>query len=99
MDKKFYKSQITLTVISDEPTKELGFEQISQQILGGKWAGQITNREEQEISGQEVIAACKEQDCDADLFHLHENGEEVKREGLEEPAEKYAYDPHHDVKR
>jgi hypothetical protein len=72
-NRKFYKTQVLVTVLSEEPLSlrphgQLTLEDIAVAITEGDFSGVTEITEEKELNGEEAAAALLEQGSDPELF-------------------------------
>jgi hypothetical protein len=83
MPRKFYKSIIEITVLSeDKPVESLDLLDINYLITFGDCSGKVEIKEEKEVSPQEMARLLIEQSSEPEFFNLDEDGKDL--DGMED---------------
>jgi len=75
--RKFYKTVITLEVLSEEPLEDVPLEYIVQQCDEGDFSGDWNITESQELTGKEMAQALVGQRSEPEFFNLDEDGNDL----------------------
>jgi hypothetical protein len=77
--RKFYKSIIEITVLSeDRPCEFNSLGDLTYLINDGPYSGEIVIKEEIEVSSQEMVNLLMDQSSDPEFFNLDENGNNLE---------------------
>lgn len=76
-ERKFYKTLVTVEVLSEEPLTVLSLEQLHYMITDGPCSGHIKEPVQTVLNGKEAADALAEQASDPSFFRLTEAGEDV----------------------
>jgi riboflavin synthase len=76
--RKFYKTVITVEVLSEEPYDETDLSQVSYDITEGHHSGVVKITSNEELTGKQAADELKAQGSDTDFFLLDENGDDVE---------------------
>ena len=86
-DRKFFKTVIKFTVLSEEPIPEgmnprmgvyrLGLENIANECMDGSWSMGNASNKETELNGKQAAEALLNQASDPSFFNLTEDGEDA----------------------
>ena len=68
--KRFYKTTVTVEILSEEPIGDPSLSTINYQIMEGDWSGRYNVTNVQELDEQEVRIALEKQGSDPDFFIL-----------------------------
>ncbi len=77
MSKKFYKTVITVEVLSESPYKETNLETIAFDIKDGECSGNVNITSEEELTSKQMVDALKNQGSDTEFFNLDEEGNDL----------------------
>lgn len=75
--KKFFKSVITITVLTETPAKPTLFG-IGEAILAGRWVGDVKVDELTEINAKQMADAVLTLNGDLEKFELDVDGDEIE---------------------
>lgn len=75
-NRKFYKTTITLEVLSERPIGNMDIEEIAQEIITGDMSGAHSVDGVEVLNGKEMAAALLKQDSDPMFFMLTDDGED-----------------------
>lgn len=75
--RKFHKTVVQITILSEEEIGSVTPEQIAYQISGGEWSGYVEITSRQEINGADAAKGLMEQGSDPEFFRITEEGEEL----------------------
>lgn len=76
--RKFYKTVIQTTVLSEEPFEYENLSQVNSAITAGDCSGKVETVEAKELSGKEMAQALLAQGSDPQFFQIDENGESIE---------------------
>ncbi len=77
-DRKFYRTVITLEVLSEEGIPpQMSFEEITSETMAGRYSGAQIGRDEFVIDGKQAAEALKSQASDPGFFNLTDSGEDA----------------------
>lgn len=76
--RKFYKTIITIEVLSEKPYDQTNLSEISYDVAEGACSGMVRVTSKEELTGKQVAEALKEQGSDTEFFLLDENGDDVE---------------------
>lgn len=77
-DRKFYKTVVTVTVLSEEPLcRGTDLKDIAHQIIEGDWSGEVDVGNSKEVTASEVAKLLEEQGSDPGFFRLDSEGNDV----------------------
>lgn len=77
-DRKFYKTVIKFTVLSEEPIPDgMELSSIAEQCISGDWSMSCASRKETEINGKQAASALLNQGSDPSFFRLDEKGNDA----------------------
>lgn len=76
-ERKFYKTVITVEVISDEPVTHPDLALIARQIDSGDCSGRVSMGICQTLNGKECVEALRAQGTDTEFFMLDEDGNDL----------------------
>ena len=74
---KFYRTVVTVEILSDEPIGSPSLQEIDHQIMEGDWSGQYHVDSVTVLSPKEMAEALIEQGSDPEFFGLNDDGEKV----------------------
>lgn len=76
-DRKFYKTEIKFTVLSEEPIPDgMELASIANECINGDWSMGNASHKETEINGKQAARALINQGSDPGFFRLTDNGED-----------------------
>ena len=75
--RKFYKTVISVTVLSEEPFEYENLSQVIYAIGEGDCSGEYHTTEAKVITARQVVRALKAQGSDPDFFQLNEKGQDI----------------------
>ena len=78
--RKFYKTVIQITVLSEEPFEYENLSQVDYAITDGGCSGDYKTVTAKIINGKEAAKELLRQGSDTDFFELTENGEDLQEE-------------------
>ena len=67
---KYYKTIVTITVLSDAPITSVGLKGLAHGITYGGWSGQVDLGDSQELSEEGFSEACWNQGTDPGFFGI-----------------------------
>ena len=77
-DRKFYKTEIKFTVLSEEPIPDgMTLENIARECIEGDWSMGNGSHKEKELDGKQAARALLNQGSDPGFFSLTEKGEDA----------------------
>ena len=76
-NKKFYKTFFTVTVLSEEPPKDMSMGELAYECMEGVLSGAIKMGSQIIMDGKQAAEALKEQGSDPEFFHLDEEGNDL----------------------
>ena len=77
-DRKFYKTRITVEVLSEEPLCDgLELDAVYEFIVNGPGSGTVKWHPPQELDGKQAARALRKQGSDPGFFRLADNGEDA----------------------
>jgi hypothetical protein len=77
-DRKFYKTTVTVTILSEEPiSRGVELNDIAHQITLGDWSGEVDVGSSREVTARQVAALLKEQGSDPGFFTLDSDGNDA----------------------
>ena len=77
-DRKFFKTVVKFTVLSEEPIPDgLSLENIANQCMTGDWSMGNASQKETELNGKQAARALLNQGSDPGFFSLTEKGEDA----------------------
>jgi len=77
MERKFYKTVITVEVLSEGPYEFVSLRQVVDDITDGDCSGKIEDGESVELSREDFVAACEAQGSDPEFFSLDADGNDI----------------------
>lgn len=78
--RKFYKTKITVTVISEEPLPVLSLEELVYEVRDGNSSSQTEQHEPEVLDGKQAVAELVEQGSDPCFFRLDDDGNDDEDE-------------------
>ena len=76
-DRKFYKTEIKFTVLSEEPIPDgMELASIANECINGDWSMGDCSHKETEINGKQAARALVNQGSDPGFFRLTDKGED-----------------------
>lgn len=75
--RSFYKRIIELTVLSEEPIKNMALGELSYECMEGALSGSLEIKETVVINGKEAADALKKQGSDPEFFRIDEDGNDL----------------------
>jgi hypothetical protein len=79
-ERKFYRTVITLEVLSEEPYNPDSLAQIAEDIMDGPCSGKWGITAQQTVDGPQMAKMLQEQGSDPDFFQLTEDGKDLSEE-------------------
>lgn len=76
---KFYKTIVTVEILSDELIEQPSLADINYQIMEGDWSGQYSVTSSTEITPAEMAQAMIAQGSDPEFFGLNDLGEDIAK--------------------
>ena len=77
-DRKFYKTIITLEVLSEEPIPAwMEAEDIVRESSDGSFSMATVGNNEVELDGKQMVGELNEQGSDPEFFNLTDDGEDI----------------------
>ena len=77
-DRKFFKTVIKFTVLSEEPIPEgMNLENIANECMDGSWSMGNASHKETELNGKQAARALALQGSDPGFFSLNDKGEDA----------------------
>lgn len=74
--RKFYKTVVQVTVLSEGPLENCGLEEIDYAITNGDCSGHVEEVSSTELNGKQAADALAQQASDPGFFNLTEKGED-----------------------
>lgn len=84
--RKFYKTNITLEVMSEEPVDVSGLyelEEVVSRTITGDYSGRVLNCTEEVLDGAQAARALIEQGSDPEFFQIDKDGNSPDRSTYE----------------
>lgn len=75
--RKFYKTEIKVTVLSEDPYDYESLSQVAFDIEGGDCSGEVKVIKKERLTGKEAAKALQKQGSDPEFFQLTEEGEDI----------------------
>jgi hypothetical protein len=75
--RKFYKTEIKVIVLSEDPYNYESLSQVAFDIEEGECSGQVKVEKQSKLSGELMAQALQEQGSDPQFFQLTEEGEDI----------------------
>lgn len=75
--RKFYRTTITVTVLSEEPYQYENLVQVHNDITDGDCSGKHSITGSVKLTAKQAAKAMREQGSDPDFFQLTEDGEDI----------------------
>ena len=75
--RKFYKTIIEVTVLSDSPLQPMSLGELSYETMEGDLSATLDTKKEIVLNGKEAADALKEQGSDPEFFQIDEDGNDI----------------------
>jgi hypothetical protein len=75
--RKFYKTIVTIEIISDEIYKFDSLEQVTHDITYGDCSGQVEAVKNEELNGEQAATALLKQGSDPEFFNIDKDGNDL----------------------
>lgn len=75
--RKFYKTVITTTVLSEDPYEYLGLVNLHHDIVNGDCSGTTNVATSKRLSRKDFVKELQEQGSDPDFFQLDDKGKDI----------------------
>jgi hypothetical protein len=79
-DRKFHKTIVQVTILSEEPIGECTLGDIDYNITEGDWSGHVECVSEETLDGKQAADALLEQASDPEFFQLTKDGNDAEDE-------------------
>lgn len=77
-ERKFYKTKIVVTVLSEEPlNSNAELDAVHEYIVNGSGSGEVNWQPQVELNGKQMAAALRKQGSDPGFFQLTDKGEDA----------------------
>lgn len=75
--RKFHKTVITVTVLSEDPFEWDDLEYVAYAITNGDCSGKIDETDHKVLSAKQAAKALQEQGSDPEFFRINDKGEDI----------------------
>jgi len=76
-ERKFYKTIIEVTVLSEEPLQPMSLGELSYETMEGDMSATLDTKEEITLTGKEAADALKAQGSEPEFFEIDKEGNDL----------------------
>jgi hypothetical protein len=79
--RRFYKTTLTVVVLSEEPVESLDLTDIAHNGVAGDYSVSVPDSRQEVLDGPAAAAELRAQHSDPDFFQLTEEGQDLEQDG------------------